>query len=1027
MKQVMSIHDPANKIVSSEDQSLAQCSECELDFKSEYHLNNHMKSSQHAIKAGINRKFGYKLNQKNSIAKLIKGAAKKPMIKEMKSTCAILNLNDGSYFYVVLPLIENWTQKNSTGESIEFEGLNIQVTEVKPGKELSGMVVDVLVKFVVGDSKVVAHCYNTKQKIMVNGSGYAYLVEKYLEPFIKRKIEENIVQIQKYNTVVTEAFGKTQRKNVRYRPGSRLSCNKCDFSADDTSNMSMHKRITHESKRKIVISNIEMNEAITSTRDNTMSEVLNENISVTDLMDDNEDTKVVTKITLTESLTDEVIVPQHKLHCFLCQDGFATEKELTNHEELQHSDHMKGEENNQKLEIKCHLCEYLTKEPKEMDNHVINQHGFVCCDLCEYMAEDRQLVAQHKKKHTGKIIYTCGICEFEATKESILEDHHEIKHTKKNFWWMEKEKSEHFCDKCEKKFQNLFVKRYHLCVQETKYVCPLCEFLGIDLHEIEVHLEKIHTKKIEIKCNLCELVFDSNENIAVHTQTEHKQAQVVISKEDMVKIECDECEYKCTLNIQLRKHKNRKHPNDSEIELKYKCNECDFSSNYLLDSMKHRQSKHPELFQDFTENPKDMALTVVAEQNMEIFQQMEHFKKEVKGCLQALAKDLKDINIANMQAYSNLSTKLDEKMKLINDVIKVDELNGDKHQEKPSGKERTQCDEISKPKENVKKHKPMKHADLHKSSFNQNTKHRVTWVGTSISEALDVKKFEKDTGSQVTVERAYCIENEGRFKDINFSAVVPEIVKKGDVDTLVLQTGSIEITNMEVNKSMMDVEKDLKTFKSECYEKVEKDSENLFSVAENAVAHNPELNVIIVKRLPRYDRSSKDILGLKSQLSKFANHVYDQLWLKRGSPSNIHIVELELGCDNYPRLRNLIYGKQTHDSFDGVHLVGEGGKRHFTYRAIQAVNRIITKPSHKIPDHKQSPRYDDHTNCEQARYQRYNDHTNCEQARYQRRQADRSRQSLSTRRSYADVVRNNTEYTEYKYSVPTKNYYNPLN
>ena len=284
---------------------------------------------------------------------------------------------------------------------------------------------------------------------------------------MQRGVEEKIVEIQKYNSVVTEALGKTKRINVRYRPGSKLSCNKCDFSADDTSNMSMHKRITHASKRRIVISNIEMNEAITSTRDNTMSEVLNENISVTDLIEDNENTTAVPRITLTESLT-EVLVPQHKLHCFLCQDGFTTETELTNHEEWKHSDHMKPEENNKKVEIKCHLCEYLTNEPTDMDNHVINQHGFVCCDLCEYMAEDAQLVAQHKKKHTWRIIYTCGLCEFEATKESILEDHHEIKHTKKNFWWMEKVRSEHFCDRCEKMFQNLFVKRYHLCVQETK-------------------------------------------------------------------------------------------------------------------------------------------------------------------------------------------------------------------------------------------------------------------------------------------------------------------------------------------------------------------------------------------------------------------------------------------------------------------------------------------------------------------------------------------------------------------------------
>ena len=60
-----------------------------------------------------------------------------------------------------------------------------------------------------------------------------------------------------------------------------------------------------------------------------------------------------------------------------------------------------------------------------------------------------------------------------------------------------------------------------------------------------------------------------------------------------------------------------------------------------------------------------MAVKVIAEQNMEIFEQVQHFKKEVKECLQALAKDLKETNQANMQAYSNLSTKIDEKMKLL--------------------------------------------------------------------------------------------------------------------------------------------------------------------------------------------------------------------------------------------------------------------------------------------------------------------------------------------------------------------------
>ena len=140
---------------------------------------------------------------------------------------------------------------------------------------------------------------------------------------------------------------------------------------------------------------------------------------------------------------------------------------------------------------------------------------------------------------------------------------------------------------------------------------------------------------------------------------------------------------------------------------------------------------------------------------------------------------------------------------------------------------------------------------------------------------------------------------------------------------------------------MMDRNKDFNEYKKDWYTKVEEDFGNLFSVAEDAIARDPNLNVIIVKRLPRYDRTSTDITGIKSQLSKFGNHVYDQLWLKRGSPNRIHIVEFELGCDNYPSLKQIIYGSHGNHKYDGIHLIGSGARRHFTYRAVQAISSVF--------------------------------------------------------------------------------------
>ena len=106
---------------------------------------------------------------------------------------------------------------------------------------------------------------------------------------------------------------------------------------------------------------------------------------------------------------------------------------------------------------------------------------------------------------------------------------------------------------------------------------------------------------------------------------------------------------------------------------------------------------------------------------------------------------------------------------------------------------------------------------------------------------------------------------------------------------LILQTGSIEISNINVNDAVMDTKKDIGVYKEEWFNQVEEDSKNLFKVAEDAIKKKPDLEVIIVKRLPRFDRSSQDIIGVKSKLSSYANAVYDQLWLKRGSPSNIQI------------------------------------------------------------------------------------------------------------------------------------------
>ena len=260
----------------ADEVSNTQCDGCEINFLSEYHLENHLASSQHLLKIGLNRKFGFKLNQKATKTKLLKGALKAPFEKEIKSSCLVLNFNDGSYFYSVLPLIEVWKAKNATQDIIKLGDLEIKVSEVKPGKEMGGMCVDTLVKFEINGSKVVVHCYNTKAKMLINGLGFSSFSTKYLEPYLKKTIGDNLVEIHNYNKAVTETFSNVKRKDLKFRPGTKFACSKCDFSSNTSANMSAHRNSAHNDQ----FSGGRVNRPITSTRENSILSVLNEDVMV---------------------------------------------------------------------------------------------------------------------------------------------------------------------------------------------------------------------------------------------------------------------------------------------------------------------------------------------------------------------------------------------------------------------------------------------------------------------------------------------------------------------------------------------------------------------------------------------------------------------------------------------------------------------------------------------------------------------------------------------------------------------------
>ena len=82
-------------------------------------------------------------------------------------------------------------------------------------------------------------------------------------------------------------------------------------------------------------------------------------------------------------------------------------------------------------------------------------------------------------------------------------------------------------------------------------------------------------------------------------------------------------------------------------------------------------------------------------------------------------------------------------------------------------------------------------------------------------------------------------------------------------------------------------------------------------------------------------------MSIKARLSDLANGIYKQEWLKQGSPQNIHIVDINLGCETSQHLKQVIYGRSDSPQYDGVNLTGPGASRHFSYRVKQTILALM--------------------------------------------------------------------------------------
>ena len=269
---------------------------------------------------------------------------------------------------------------------------------------------------------------------------------------------------------------------------------------------------------------------------------------------------------------------------------------------------------------------------------------------------------------------------------------------------------------------------------------------------------------------------------------------------------------------------------------------------------------------------------------------------------------------------------------------------------------------------------------------NPRKKMNICFVGDSIAHTIDTLEVEKATRTIISKSKAYSSVHDhvSIYPDKNFSSVVPDTLTKKfnqtgmDYDILLLQASSIDITNLD---SSNDTAENIKYLEHSA----RASSENLFNVAINAIKNTEVSNVIIMERIPRHDRIHDDPAGIKAGLSELANSHLHQLlrvsYFKEKIKIAKHVMDSSLGVSE-------LYGSSK--NFDGIHLRGPAGKYAYT-RSVVSILRESGLPTAKhfpisFSSSKASFPAPSRFSTDSSRTS-IDDHSNCEQAKYQRRRA----------------------------------------
>ena len=933
------------------------------------------------------RKFTFNLTEKTAKSNLLKSASRNYFEIETKQKCKNLKFSAGAYLFVAKPFIKTCEMKFKSKQIFDEQNLCIQVREFEDGKDSNSKHMDTKIVLFVNEEKVVVHCYNSTQNIMVAGGSYLEFIDRFLKPLFVKDIEKIQGEVDEYDKSVIAALGKKQRltkmtKSVRSVRSSihqsNLNCTRCDFTSKNQSVIRKHKMMQHS--KNMHCSQNSMLSIKQSTRNNSFAEemMLCEDISIDSINVLSDDIiSDIRSVPLHVETTDDLPQPKeaqteennssnHQMFkCNMCSYEFAIDLDLSAHVSTSHPVKDSSPEV-QSEKVLCRKCTFQCDDMTTLDNHMEQTHGKkkhlsevddiiveLTCRECLFEGKSDEDMRKHMKDHCKN---KCTKCKFVSETENELKLHDQSHHkiTMVDIGRIEPDSDQPAtisCEKCDYKCTlNIAMKNHEKKkhgdadnpdeIIVVELFCRECNFKCDSSEDMTNHME-VHCHK----CNQCAFVCESKEELKLHTQSYHMSTRVNIER------------------IDPEQEKNK------EENMKFKCNLCNFQSHHLVHLYEHKYSDHPESPMEF--NPKkvtvkDMVLNLIAEQSIEIIEEIQDMRREMKGALEQISHEMRR-NVENVAQAA--VTKISDK--IVAFEKKYDGMKKDK--EEPQAPSVTApCPQVAAPlpPPNISQTAP--EIQQRTSQFKRRKtkflrKPKILFVGDSIAHSVDIAAVEMETQSRIRTKKAYSSihDTRARWPCKNFSDVTPDALadtfEDDEFSQMVLSAPTVDISNTDTSR--LRTSDNIEVYK----QKIAISCENMFTVAQNALSRHPQLKtVVIMEHAPRFDVAFNDPTGLKSKLATFANSTLAQLWQSSPMKNKIVIGKHTLDCPD--DMINAWYKDDSSSRYDGVHLYGSRGRDAYTKSVLEIIKSALPTPQYKTGSASSSS--SPHANCAQAVYQR---------------------------------------------------------